>query len=224
MTGRTRGGWEPSGVSADRRASFEEVSGPKATRTRARLLDAARVVFARHGYADTTVDLVVAEAGMARGSFYTYFESKVDLFRHLAATIEAEIDREVVAFDRRRGRDPIENLDRSNRNYLEVVRRNADLYRLVEHVAVDDPEVGKARLKSRQQHVARVASSIRRWQANGYADPTVDAEVTAAALVAMISGFAQWQYIAGDTYDEDSAATVLTGIWVRACGLRAGTR
>lgn len=221
MTGRTRGGFEPTGVSADRRAAVEAAPGPKAARTRARLLDAARVVFARHGYADTTVELVVAEAGLARGSFYTYFESKTDLFRRLAAVIEAEVEHAVVTFDRRRGGDPIRNLDRSNRNYLAVVRRNADLYQLVEQVASHDPDVGKARLRSRQRHVARVASSIRRWQKNGFADPAVDPTVTAAALVAMISGFAQWQYVAGDTYGDDEAAAVLTSIWVKACGLRA---
>jgi AcrR family transcriptional regulator len=224
MTGRTRGGFEPTGVSANRRAVFEATPGPKAARTRARLLEAARVVFARHGYIDTTVELIVAEAGLARGSFYTYFESKTELFRHLAAVIDTDVDREVVKFDRRRGGDPIENLEQSNRNYLAVVRRNADLYRLVEQVATHDPDVGKARLRSRQRHIARVASSIRRWQANDVADPVIDPTITAAALVAMISGFAQWQFVAGDTYDENEAVAVLTSIWVKACGLGSGRR
>jgi AcrR family transcriptional regulator len=224
VTGRTRGGFEPTGISADRRATFEASPGPKAARTRARLLEAARVVFARHGYIDTTVELVVAEASLARGSFYTYFESKADLFRHLAAVIDADVDREVVKIDRQRTGDPIENLKLSNRNYLAVVRRNADLYRLVEQVAAHDPDVGKARLQSRQGHIARVASSIRRWQTNDLADPDIDPTITAAALVAMISGFAQWQFVAGDTYDENEAVEALTGIWVRACGLRSERR
>jgi AcrR family transcriptional regulator len=224
MTTRTRGGFEPTGISADRRAAVEATPGPKAARTRARLLDAARTVFARHGYVDTTVDLIVAEAGVARGSFYTYFESKADLFRHLAAAIDADIDREVVKFDRQRGGDPIQNLARSNRNYLEVVRRNADLYQLVEQVAANDPDVGKARLRSRRRHVTRVASSIRRWQANGFADTDIDPTITAAALVAMISGFAHWEYVAGDNYDESDAAAVLTDIWVKSCGLDADRR
>lgn len=224
MTPPTRGGWAPTGTSADRRASFDAHPGPKAIRTRTRLLDAARTVFARHGYVDTTVDLIIAEAGMARGSFYTYFESKLDLFRHLAASIDAEVDREVVNFDRGQVRDPIGNLERSNRNYLAVVRRNADLYQLVEQVALHDPDVGKARLRSRQRHVARVAASVRRWQAHGFAEPGIDPTLTAAALVAMISGFAQWHYVAGDTYDEADSAATLTEIWVKACGLRSEPR
>lgn len=224
MTRRTRGGHEPTGVSAARRATLGAAPGPRAAGTRARILDAARTVFGRHGYLDTTVDHVVAEAGIARGSFYTYFESKTDLFRHLASTIDTEVDREVVEFDRPRGDDPVANLETSNRHYLAVVRRNADLYRLVDQVAVHDPEIAKARLRSRQHHIARVAASIRRWQDTGVADPDIDPAITAAALVAMMSGFAQWQYVGGDTYDEDAAAATLTGIWVRTCGLRQERR
>lgn len=224
MTGRTRGGFEPTGVSADRRAVFESKLGPKAARTRTRLLDAARVVFARHGYIDTTVELIVAEANLARGSFYTYFASKTEMFRHLATAIDDEVDREVVKFDRTPGRNVIQNLEQSNRNYLAVVRRNADLYRLVEQVSAYDPDVEKARLLSRQRHIDRVAGSIRRWQASGVGDPNIDPTVTAAALVAMIAGFAHWNFVARDTYDENEAVSVLTQIWIKACGLQTDDR
>ena len=88
----TRGGWIPTGTSADRRAIVVAAPGVKATRTRERLLDAARVVFARHGYLDTNVEHIITEAGVSRGSFYTYFESKTELFRHLASTIDRERD------------------------------------------------------------------------------------------------------------------------------------
>ncbi len=217
--GTTRGGWVPTGTGADRRAAVVASPGAKATRTRRRLLDAARVVFARHGYLDTTVDHIVAEAGLARGSLYTYFESKVDLFRHLAAIIDEQVEHDVVSFPRRGTSDPIVNLEISNRNYLAVVQANADLYRLVDQVAAYDDEVRKARLRSRQRHVARVASTIRRWQARGLADPDVDAGTTAAALVSMLSGSAQWLYVGGDSADEDQAVATLTTIWIKACGL-----
>ena len=215
----TRGGWAPTGVAAERRANLVTSPGAKASRTRQRLLDAARTVFARYGYLDTTVDHIVTEAGVARGSFYTYFESKTDVFRHLAALIDQQVERDVVSFDRRDSGDPIANLRTSNRNYLAVVRDNADLYHLVDQMAAHDDSIRKARLRSRQRHVARVASSIRRWQAAGWADPDIDAPITAAALVSMLSGFAQWLYVGGDTYDEDEAVASLTGIWVRACSL-----
>ncbi len=215
----TRGGWTPTGTGADRRAALLASPGVRAERTRQRLLDAARTVFARHGYLDTTVDHIVTEAGLARGSFYTYFESKTDLFRHLAALIDEQVERDVVSFKRVRGGDPVTNLETSNRNYLGVVRANADLYRLVDQVAAYDETVAVARLRSRRRHVARVAATLRRWQARGLSDPDIDVDTTAAALVTMLSGFAQWLDVSGDHHDEERAVATLTTIWVRACGL-----
>ena len=215
----TRGGRTPSGVSAERRASSP--AGGKATRTRAAILDAARAEFDRRGFANTTVEHIVERAGVARGSFYTYFESRMDLFRHLTARIDREIRSNVVAFDRARGNDPIENLRISNRNYLAVVRSNADLYRLVDEVAAHDDGVRKARLASRQDHIARVARSIERWKRGGWADPSIDAHATAAALISMLSAFAQWLHTSGDVMDEERAEHTVNDIWIRACGLRA---
>ncbi|CAB4550400.1 unannotated protein [freshwater metagenome] len=39
----------------------------------------------------------------------------------------------------------------------------------------------------------------------------------------MLSGFAQWLNVGGDTYDDDEAETTLTDIWIRACGLHDPT-
>lgn len=49
------------------------------------ILDAARTVFSREGYADTSVDAVAAEAGIAKGTVYLYFKSKEELY--LAAVL-----------------------------------------------------------------------------------------------------------------------------------------
>jgi hypothetical protein len=70
---RTRGGWTPAGTAADRRAAQAERSTPRGQQTRRDITEAARRVFERDGYLDANVDDIVAEAGVARGSFYTYF-------------------------------------------------------------------------------------------------------------------------------------------------------
>ena len=44
------------------------------------ILDAARAVFSRDGYAASSVDDVAAEAGIAKGTVYLYFKSKEDLY------------------------------------------------------------------------------------------------------------------------------------------------
>lgn len=49
--------------------------------TRARLLAAARVVFARQGLADTTVGQITQAADLGLGTFYLHFATKDDIFR-----------------------------------------------------------------------------------------------------------------------------------------------
>ena len=103
----TRGGWEATGTSADRRSHPGRPPGKRAAKARQNLLDAARAAFDQHGYADTTVEHIVNRAGVARGSFYTYFESKTDIFRHLCSAIDRQVATDVVGFERSPDSDPI---------------------------------------------------------------------------------------------------------------------
>jgi AcrR family transcriptional regulator len=53
---------------------------------RACILHAARTVFGRQGYAETIVDDIAGQAGIAKGTLYLYFKSKEEIF--LAALME----------------------------------------------------------------------------------------------------------------------------------------
>lgn len=48
--------------------------------TRARIVESARILFNRHGFADVTINTIMAEAGLTRGGFYTHFKNKDQLF------------------------------------------------------------------------------------------------------------------------------------------------
>jgi TetR/AcrR family transcriptional regulator, transcriptional repressor for nem operon len=49
-------------------------------KTRAKITEAARILFNRHGYDRVTIDQVMAEAGLTRGGFYAHFSGKEALF------------------------------------------------------------------------------------------------------------------------------------------------
>jgi TetR/AcrR family transcriptional regulator, fatty acid metabolism regulator protein len=44
------------------------------------ILDAARKIFAKKGFADATMDEIAAACGLAKGTLYLYFKSKRDLY------------------------------------------------------------------------------------------------------------------------------------------------
>jgi AcrR family transcriptional regulator len=51
----------------------------RARETRRVIVDTARRLFAEKGFDNVTVDMLTAEAGVAKGSFYTYFKTKDDI-------------------------------------------------------------------------------------------------------------------------------------------------
>lgn len=49
-------------------------------KTRVKIVDAARRLFNRNGFENVSVDQIMAAAGLTRGGFYDYFDSKSDLY------------------------------------------------------------------------------------------------------------------------------------------------
>ncbi|MEP3050307.1 MAG: helix-turn-helix domain-containing protein [Erythrobacter sp.] len=52
----------------------------------ARIVEAARQLFNRHGFDNVTIDQLMAEAGLTRGGFYAHFDSKADVFAAATAS------------------------------------------------------------------------------------------------------------------------------------------
>ena len=47
---------------------------------RTRIVESARRLFNRNGFESVSIDSIMAQAGLTRGAFYAYFESKSDLY------------------------------------------------------------------------------------------------------------------------------------------------
>ena len=65
--------------------------------TRAQLIAIATRMFAEHGYEDTSIEAVLREAGVSRGSLYHHFPSKEALFAAVAEGVETSVGAQTVA-------------------------------------------------------------------------------------------------------------------------------
>ena len=75
-------------------AEREKVNGPRSSkglRARARLLDGAKQVFEENGFLEARISDIAERAGLSHGSFYHYFESKEEIFREVAATVDERL-------------------------------------------------------------------------------------------------------------------------------------
>jgi AcrR family transcriptional regulator len=58
-----------------------------ATRRRAEILEAALKVFSQKGYHAAKIEDIAAELNMGHGTFYRYFQNKLDIFNHVVEDI-----------------------------------------------------------------------------------------------------------------------------------------
>lgn len=59
--------------------------------TRAALIDAARRLFAEHGFADVSTEAIAARAGVTRGALYHQFPDKTELFAGVFEAVEQDV-------------------------------------------------------------------------------------------------------------------------------------
>ncbi|MGV0835112.1 TetR/AcrR family transcriptional regulator [Mycolicibacterium thermoresistibile] len=189
-------------------------------RSRQALLDAARKVFARDGFADARITDIADAAGAAHGSFYRYFDSKEEIFIALLRELVEELRRPVRSEPAERPKNSYERILRANRIYLEAYRANRALMIVWEQVATLNDHVEQLRREASDRFVARIERAIVRWQADGVADPALDPAYAAAALTGMLSNFAYRTSVRDPEFDVDTAAEQLSLLWANALGVR----
>jgi AcrR family transcriptional regulator len=181
---------------------------------------AARRVFERDGFLEARITDISAEAGVAAGSFYTYFTGKEDVF----AAVMEEVNEEMVhprlsgPFGDRE--DPRAVIEAANRAYLEAYRRNAKLMGLMEQVAGFDEDFRRLRTRRTRAFVQRNARAISALQRRGLADPDLDPQLAAQAMSAMVGRMAYLRYVQGFGHASQAALVqTLTRLWANALGI-----
>ena len=103
---------------------------------RQQLLDAAARLFAERGYAETRIVDICREAGVAKGLFYWYFDTKEAVFRDLAADLRQRLRRaQAAAMDR--DADPLVQIRQGSEASVRFMAAHAQAFALVTVENVD---------------------------------------------------------------------------------------
>jgi AcrR family transcriptional regulator len=113
-------------VSADKAPRTER--GRKTVR---KLLEAAAQEFGERGYHDAAITGITTRAGVALGTFYTYFESKEELFRALVRDM-SHATRAHVAEAVRGAPDRLAAERTGLAAFIAFTRKHPELYRIIE--------------------------------------------------------------------------------------------
>jgi AcrR family transcriptional regulator len=186
-------------------------------RSRAGLVAAARTIFERDGFQNARITDISKVAGMAHGSFYTYFSSKEEIFQEVIKDLLVEL---MGAGSPRPddGDGVVARIERANRLYLEAYQRHARL-RTWDEVATFNEELATLLRVGQLQFVTRAERTMQNLQREGRLDPSIDPHYAATALTSMVGGFARTWFITGEEFELDHAVTQLTRLWINAVGL-----
>lgn len=108
-------------------------------KTLRRLLEAAALEFGERGFHEAAITGITARAGVALGTFYTYFTSKEELFRALVADMSAAV-RSHVAEAVRGAPDRLAAERIGLAAFITFVRGHRELYRIIEEAQFVAPD------------------------------------------------------------------------------------
>lgn len=189
-----------------------------AQRSRVALLRAARRAFEKRGFHNTRITDITAGARMAVGSFYTYFESKEQIFETLLIDMENQVyDAPARAIGETA--TPLQRIRATNEVYFLTYQKNARFWAAIEEAALGG---GKAREIQSARHVEsrdRTLRALLVWQEQGLIRDDIDLEFAAACLGAMTERCAYLWFVHGEPVDLPAAIDKVTAIWGDVLGL-----
>jgi AcrR family transcriptional regulator len=148
---------------------------------RRRILEAARLVVAEHGFAAAQVAVVASVADVATGTIYRHFPSKASLFSEVLRVVcvrELEVVRAVTG---EAGRSATDRIGDAVTTFVDRALRGDGLaYAVIAEPM--DPDVDQVRLKARAGLAQAFAGLIREGVESGEL-PDQDAGIRGAAIV-----------------------------------------
>lgn len=169
--------------------------------TRHKLFEAARKVVGRLGYAEASVARITAEAGVAQGTFYNYFDTRQDLLDQLLP----EIGKDMLRFIRERTQRDVPESGRESdrfRAFFDYLKEVPEFLRILNEAELFAPA-------GYQEHIQTIVSSyvriLQRGRAKGEVQSFTDEEIEVLVHILIgARGYLSQRY----AYADDSVTTV----------------
>ncbi len=154
---------------------------------RQRLVDSAKEAFANKGYHETSISEVVRRAGIARSTFYQYFDSKLNLFESLLDSFMQDLHDSIHPISLAPGAaTPMFQIQANLTRVLELILGERDLIRILMHHTGSLDRILVERLEG---FYAEAAEMIQRSLKTGIATNLVrpcDTQVTSYSILGVV--------------------------------------
>ena len=181
---------------------------PRGERTWQRVRGAARRTFAERGYAASRVEDIVALAEVSHGTFYTYFDNKASVLDALIDDTAAEL--QAVVDEPWDGPDGSAAVAAVIERFVTVFAAHGDVVRVWLAASATEPHFRDRLREVRAGYVRRVAEVLAPVL-DGTSHRPSDA---AAALVAMVEGYATEGLIEDSAERRREVVHTLSALWL----------
>jgi len=149
-------------------------------RTLRAILDAAAAEFGERGFHDTGITHITQRAGVALGTFYTYFNSKEEVFRALVRDMSEQVKTRVAPAIAGAA-DGLSAEREGLRAFLAFVLEHKEIYRIIDEAEFVDPDSYRLHYRSTADRIrGRLETAAARGEI-----AVEDSEIAAWALMGM---------------------------------------
>jgi AcrR family transcriptional regulator len=155
---------------------------PRGERTLRKIMRAALEEFGERGYSDASIVGITGRAKVALGTFYTYFDSKEEVFQALVRDMSAQV-RDQVAPALKNARDGLDAERLALAAFLRFASENKQVYRIIDEAEFVDPAGFRAHYENTAARIAaRLAKAAEAGEIHLAGTP-VGREATAWAIM-----------------------------------------
>ena len=180
-------------------------------RTLRKILDAARREFGERGFSDSSIVGITQRAGVALGTFYTYFDSKEAVFQALVRDMSGQV-REQVGPVLGEASDALDGERRALQAFLQFVRDHRDIYRIIDEAEFVDPAAYREHYETT---ASRIATRLTAARDRGEIDASFTNEQLQVLAWAMMGAnvFLGLRFFVWDDADEGMVASAMSRVW-----------
>lgn len=150
---------------------------------RQKIIQSALQLFNRHGFTAASIDEIMAGAGMTRGGFYSYFQSKSELYAEAISCFVTEKREVIAASDKASDRAITLLRDYLSRQHFENLETSCPLIGLPNDVSRTDQSVREAQEAALRMMVATFEQGM---SPNGQPSRQVALALTSLCLGGMV--------------------------------------
>jgi AcrR family transcriptional regulator len=195
--------------------------GPRALKTRAKLLATAETLFTTQGYLQVSLNDVAQQSGVSLGTVYQYFADRNDIVATLAGDSALRmLDRGADDWDPASGRL---GLRRAIGAIVTLYAENHRFFALWEIASQVDERLASLRREFVGHFRRSFARALEQGVREGYVRSDVDPEAMARAMTLMVSAYCYDVFVfdpPATPIDLDRAIDDLAALWADAVGLR----